>query len=159
MIMMLLFRKESANTSGSTCSSPLKNFVYELLLTSPIVCHFRLFWVVCEMEDKWPDSSSFLRCCFQDLFETSGGILRMFSYYIAGKIYWTLLWIPYRTTYTHTHTCTHTLTHTFIYIYTRTYIFDNSAKSWITHKVNSYAVLNRFEFRVFLLLDWLLTKS
>ena len=57
------------------------------------------------------------------------------------------------TTHTHTHTHTHIYTHTYIYIYIYIYIYTNPSKRAGCVTRTSFMQFNRFEFRVFLLLD------
>ena len=49
-----------------------------LLLQQCPACLVRLTWMVWEMKDKWPYSSSFVGCCFQDLFNIARSILVQF---------------------------------------------------------------------------------
>ena len=46
-----------------------------LLLQQWFACLFLLIWMVCKMENRWPYSSCFEGCCFQDLFKIVRSIL------------------------------------------------------------------------------------
>ena len=41
------------------------------------VCLVNLIWMVCEIRGKWPYSCCYVRCCFQDLFQTAWEVLAL----------------------------------------------------------------------------------
>ena len=56
-----------------------KNVSLCLFLEQCPACLVRLTWIVCEMRGRWPYSSCFVGCCFQDFFKRERNILVYFS--------------------------------------------------------------------------------
>ena len=70
----------SPSTGKSISKSPKENVIYEFVLISPAGhCMSCLSWMVFEMRGSCANSSCFVGCCFQDMFDTARNIFALFQ--------------------------------------------------------------------------------
>ena len=82
----------SANTARMSIER--RFFSSYLLLQQIPACLAHFTWMVLEIGSKWPYSSCFLRCCFQDLFKTAFNILVKFtSSFFSERFVSTTVWL------------------------------------------------------------------